>query len=143
MGNFNTVKAITENILAVLKGEGINFSCKTYGSDEHIPASILPFGELYYEGEDFENQHAGCPGFVDARFKVRLVLGARDAADTIMNEQKWVHALRSALTVSALNSAKLASSMLVSRVTTVGMDIENKERFSVLFSRVSVRYREN
>lgn len=143
MSNLSTVKAVTDNILSVLKVEGINFSCRTYDSKEQIPASIIPFGELFYLGEDFEYMHSGSYGYVEARFRANVTLDARDPVQTIQREQGWVHSLRSALTVSALNSGELASTKSVSKVTISNMDIENKERFSVLSFKISVRYRES
>jgi hypothetical protein len=142
MSNMDTVKAITDNLQAVLQTEGIKFSRKAYDDEKAIPASLVPFGQIFYRGENFEYTHGQRPGYAEGEFKLRVVLRGRNPADLMRSQQEWVHKIRGALTVDALNVGDLASTGYVSRVVTKGVDIENRENFAFLNYMVAVRYRE-
>ncbi len=107
MGNFDTVRAITLNLKALLRAEGIKFSTATYKDDKSIPAALIPFGSVYYEGEGFEYTHGERMGYIEAIFKVRVVLRERDPASMVQVQQEWVHRIRSAVTVAPLNAGAL------------------------------------
>ncbi len=143
MSNIDTIRAVTDNLQSGLQNEGIRFSRKTYDDEKNVPASLIPFGEVIYQGEAFEYTHGQRPGYIEARFTLKVILKERDPVDMLREEQRWVHKIREALTVDVLNTGALSSSKPVSRVTTTGVDVINREHISVLAYRVSVRYRES
>ena len=140
--NFATIKSITDNVQSVLQGQGIKFSRSTFEDEKNIPASLLPFGEIYYKGEDFQYTHGQRPGYAEANFLVKVVLQDRDSAGLIRSTQKWMHLLRDALTVNSLNEGDLAGTKLISLAAIEGVDVENKGDMAVLGFKVKVRYRE-
>jgi hypothetical protein len=145
MGSIDTIRGITDNIETVLSRLGVRFARAMRVDPKAVPATLLPSGRVVYAGERFETTHGQRPGYVEARFDVTVLIGGglgREAADRIRAEQEWAHYIRSALTVSAVNSGALAESRLVSRVDVSEATIENEDEFSTLTSRVTVRYRE-
>ena len=142
MANVDTVGSITDNLQGTLQGEGIRFSRKTFDDEKAIPASLIPFGQVFYRGEDFEYSHGQRPGYVEVSFEVRVVLKERDHASMVRRQQVWTHGVREALTVDAMNTGDLATTKLVSRVETSEVDIENRSSLSILSFKVQVRYRE-
>ncbi|VAV82536.1 hypothetical protein MNBD_DELTA01-1632 [hydrothermal vent metagenome] len=145
MSNFDTIKAITENIQGVLEGLGIKFSQKAFEDSKDVPASLLPYGEVFYTGESFEETSGERPSYVEADFTLVVILRERFARDLVRAEQDWVHRIRGALGVDALNIGGLAVSKLVSRVTSgsVGMDKgSGKSGLGILSYQAKVRYRE-
>lgn len=145
MSNFETVRSITDNIQSVMEGLGIKFSRKVFEDSKDIPASCLPYGEIFYTGESFEETSGERPSYAEADFTMVVIMREREARDLVRAEQDWVHRIRGALTVGALNVGELASSKLVSRLTSsnVGMDKGNgKSGLGILSYQAKVRYRE-
>lgn len=140
--NFATIRSITDNVQSVLQGQGIKFSCSTFENEKNIPASLLPLGGIYYRGEDFQYTHGQRPGYAEADFFVKVVLQERDSAGLIRSTQKWMHSVRDALTVNALNIGELAVSKPASLVAVEHVDVENKGDMAVLGFKVKIRYRE-
>lgn len=143
MGNFDTVTSITENMQRALMAEGVRFPLKTFEDERSIPASLFPFGELFYAGEAFEQTHGERPGYVEAAFLVKVVLNAVDPAGAVRSQQDWVHRVRGALTTEALNTGGLSSARPVSRVTVDRAEVDNTGSTSSVTLRVEVRYRES
>ena len=142
MGNKETVRSITDNTQTVLQGFGIKFSLQIYEEVEKIPASLMPHGQIFYKGEEFEYTHGQKPQFAEIEFLLRVAIQNRDARQMTREQQKWVHLIRDGLTVPALNIGDIASSKLVSRVTTEDVTIDHRVAVSVLEYEVLVRYRE-
>lgn len=144
MGNLETVKFITDNIETVLKGLGIHFVRKTFEDEKNIPASLLPLGEIRYQGEVFEYTHGERMGYIEAEFALRVTIAERDTVDMMRAQQKWAHSIRGALTINALNIAGLVTSKYVSRVTTAAVEVDNARTDGVaaLGYQLMVRYRE-
>lgn len=140
--NFTTIKSITDNVQSVLQGQGIKFSRKTFEDEKAIPASLLPFGEIYYRGEDFEYNHGQRAGYSEASFNIKITLQDRDMTALMRSAQKWTHAVRDALTVNALNIVDLATSKLVSWVVMESVDINYTTEYATLTHRAKIRYRE-
>ena len=140
--NFATIKSITDNVQSVLQGQGIKFSRSAFENEKNIPASLLPLGEIYYRGEDFQYTHGQRQGHAEADFLLKVVLQDRDCAGLIHSTQKWTHLLRDVLAVNVLNSGDLAASKLVSLVTVERVEVENKGDMAVLGFKVKIRYRE-
>jgi len=57
-------------------------------------------------------------------------------------QQRWVHAIRSVLTVDALNNGGLQDSLYVSRVVSRSVTVEKREYISTITYGLTVRYRE-
>ncbi len=142
MGNFDTIKAITENMKSALEGEGLKFSLKSYGDKSTVPASLIPLGQIDYRGESFEYTHGQRAGYVEASFGVSITLSERDPRSLVREQQKWNHKLHAAITVDALNVEGLALSKLVSFVEHAGINIDRNGSLSVLSMEFVVRYRE-
>lgn len=144
MSNYNTIQAITKNLEGVLSGLGIKFSPKTFDDAKSIPASLIPLGEIFYNGESFESIYGERPSYIEAEYNLRVTLSERDSVNMMRSQQKWVHLIRGGLTVNALNIGDLASSKLISRVKTEAADAanDNGNGIAVINYRVSVRYRE-
>jgi len=142
MSNFDTVKAITANIESVLKAQGIGFNLAT---DETLDkkAALTPYGEIFYISETFEYTHGQKPEYAEAEFKIRIVLFNPNPRDMVREQQKWVHLIREALTVNALNVGGLVATKYVSRVTTDTVTIgSNGDGFADLDYTILIRYRE-
>lgn len=142
MSNFETVSAITDNILGILKATGINFTRKDFDDRKAVPASLMPLGAVFYTGERFESAHGQRPLYAEAEYNIRVLINGRDAEEIIRELQKWAHTVKEALTVDALNTGDLASTKLVCRVTVARVDSENRDDRSALSLRLLVRYRE-
>lgn len=143
MSNFDTIRAVTENMEEVLRKEGICFSLKTYEDERGAPASRLPLGRIHYAGESFQNAYGERPLYAEAEFVIKIVIGERDPADLIREQQRWAHKVRGALFAEALNINGLAASKYVNRVMIQRIDAENRKETSAIVCRASVRYRES
>jgi hypothetical protein len=143
MTNFSTIKSITDNLQTVLKGLGINFTCEMLKDGQSVSVSLLPLGQIFYDSETFEYTHGEKPEYIEVAYNIRILLQERNATDTIREQQRWVHTIRDALTVSALNIGDLASSKLVSKVTTEDVSIDNTlDSITAVDYTVLIRYRE-
>ena len=142
MSNYDTVNAITANVQKVLKGLGIHFNLEAYDDEAAIPATVLPHGQIFYECEFFEYGHGQKPLYIEVQLRLHVVLMERAPADIIREQQTWVHAIRGALTITALNIGDLAVSKYVSRVTTESVKLLNSQPRSAVEYVVLIRYRE-
>lgn len=142
MTNVDTVKAITDNIEAALKKEGMDLSATTYEEGGPVPAGLVPVARIFYTGVAFEDTYGERPSYADALFTLKTTLGGRPGRELMQSEQMWAQRIRDALTPSALNAGDLAASRLVSRVTVNGVEVSNKAESSTIICRITVRYRE-
>ena len=142
MSSLTTVKAITTNIKTVASKQGAKFYDKSYDDLSAVPASRTPYGQIFYVGNEFEYIHGQRMGYAEARFLLRIVISERNSKNMTERLQEWVHNLRAALTVNALNIGDLVSSLEVSRVVVDEVEVDNLAEYSVLGYRISVRYRE-
>ncbi len=143
MSNTDTVLAITDNIQSALNRQGIVFERKAVDDESGIAASGIPLGQVFYIGEAFEHPHGQRPGYIEAEFLVKVVLGHDDDAGLMRSQQRWAHRIRGALTVDALNTGRLSETKYVSRVSAREVRVENDARGSRVLCGVSVRYRES
>lgn len=143
MGNFDTIKAITTNLQTKLKALGLHFNQATFDKEEEIPASAYPLGSIFYEGEEFEETFNQRNSYAIAKFRVRVSLFTNNAQDAIMEQSRWVHAVRDGITIATLNTGDLAASLLVSWVETTEVFIENMGNRSHLNYSLLIRYRES
>lgn len=144
MSNFDTIKSIADNLESVLRGLGIHFDRKTYEDIGNIPASVLPHGEIFYRGEAFEHTHGQRAGYAESGFQLKVIIRERTPSDVMREQMRWVHLIRDALTVNALNIGSLVTSKLVSLVTTGTVEVDNTRTDGVaaMDYQVTVRYRE-
>ncbi len=149
MSNADTISAITDNVERLLGGEGMRFSVNTYKEVKNIPASLLPLGRIFYEGEVFNYSHGEKPSYGEAELLVKVVFREKDHSKMTRELQSWVHKVREIITVGTLNTGKLAATKYVSSVMTPeavveskGISVEHMENISILSQRVVVRYRE-
>ena len=140
--NFTTIKSITDNVQSVLQGQGLKFSRSTFDDVKLIPASLLPLGEIYYLGEDFQYTHGQRSGYAEANLAIKVILKDTDVASVMRLTQKWIHSVRDALTVNALNIGDLAASKLVSWVEVSGAAAEYNLEYCVVNFKIKIRYRE-
>ena len=142
MSNFDTAKAIIENIKEVLRAQGINFTEATFGDTDDIPASLIPYGRIFYEREIFEYTHGQKPLYAETEFRINVILRDTNQEVLIRDQQEWVHKIRDSVTINALNINDLASSLLVSRVTSDNVEMENFLDVVFIDYRMLIRYRE-
>ena len=144
MSNFDTIIAITDNLETVLRGMGISFTRKTYEDMANIPTSLLPLGEIIYNGESFEHPSGQRSGYAEAEYKLKVILREAEAKDMQRVQMKWVHLIRDGLTVNALNIGSLASSKLISNVLTEAARPNNTQTDGIgaVEYDIKIRYRE-
>lgn len=142
MADFETVRAVTDNLQRVLEAEGLRFTRAVYEDDGAIPAGSLPLGRISYSWEVFGYSHGQRPGYGEAGFTVRVVAANRDPAQAVTEQQRWVHAVREALTVEALNTGELVTSRPVSLVRVERAEAGARGRLATVSLNVQVRYRE-
>lgn len=145
MSNFDTIQAITKNLETALSGLGVKFSLKCYDdAGKSTPASVIPRGEFFYNGEVPENTHGERPSYIEAEYMLKVILNHLDSAKMVRAQQEWFHLIRAGVTVNALNSGALAASKLVSKVITESATPENdgSSGLATFNYRVKIRYRE-
>lgn len=142
MADIATMMAIIANVKTVASGEGIKFSEETY-EDVSIPAALLPYGAVKYDGIEYEYTHGQRAGYAEINLILRVVFKERNIEVLTRELLTWTDRLRDSLTVNALNISDLAASKLVSKVSIEDrVDIENKANRSILTFPIFVRYRE-
>jgi len=137
----DTLRAITDNLTLILKAEGLHLPREEYADDKNVPSSLFPYGIISYEGETFEYTHGQRAGYSDATFTVKVALRSRDHMAKTNDEQIWVHRIREALTVKALNAGKIQALSPVSRVVTEAVKVEQQGYVSRLIYSLRIRYR--
>lgn len=142
MSNADTAAAITINLQKVLEALGIKFAVKTWEDIKSIPASLLPAGEIRYVSEVFEFTNGERPKYATAKFLIKIIFSTENYSEVTRQQQRWIHMVREAATVPALNIGGLAQSKLVSRVDTDSASVNNDALLSILEVSLSVRYRE-
>lgn len=144
MTNFSTIKSITDNLQSVLRGIGLNFSREIHEDESKIPAGAIPLGHIFYRGETFEDTFNQRPIYIEAEYKLRVILRERDPIDMMREMQKWTHTVKDALTVNALNIGDLASSKLVNLVRVERAETETLSAdMGAVNIEAIVRYRES
>lgn len=138
MANSDTVKAITANLVAIL--DGLGFKIEDLSVDPSMATS--PVCVILYEGEDFAYGHGQKPLYNEVKYLLKLMLSDPKPGTSRDRYAQYVHAIREALTVDALNTGGLASSKLVSLVSTTDVAIIYEPPVSTIDYRMNVRYRE-
>ena len=138
MANSDTVKAITANLAAILAGLG--FKIEDLSIDPSMATS--PVCVILYEGEEFEYGHGQKPLYNEVKYLLKLMLNDPKPGTSRDKYAQYVHAIRDAVTVDALNIGGLAASKLVSLVNTTDVTITYEPPVSTIDYRLNVRYRE-
>lgn len=139
---YETISAITGNIEAVLKNEGLNVTRKALDSSGSLSAGLMPLAQVSYYGESFESPFGERPSYSEASFTIKIILPEQPDCPALTDEQMWAHQARQALTDSALNSGELALARAVTGVRIPGFSVESNGGFSKISMDVKVRYRE-
>lgn len=138
MANSDTVKAITTNLTAILTALG--FKIEDLSVDPSMAST--PVCIILYEGEDFEYGHAQKPLYSEIRYLLKVMLNDPRPVTSRDKYAQYVHAIREAVTVNALNTGDLAASKLVSLVNTTEVTVAYEPPASTIDYRLNVRYRE-
>lgn len=139
---YETISAITGNIEAALKNEGLNVIRKALDSNGSLPAGLMPLAQVTYNGESFESPFGERPSYSEASFTIEIILPEQPECRAMTDEQMWAHQARQAMTDDSLNSGELASAKPVAGVKIPGFSVESTGGFSKISMDVKVRYRE-
>jgi hypothetical protein len=139
---YETVSAITGNIEAALKNEGLNVTRKALDLSGSLPAGLMPLAQVSYNGESFESPFGERPSYSEAGFTVKIILPEQPDSPALTDEQMWAHQAREALTGAALNGGELSSAKPVTGVRISGFSVVGGGGFSKISMDVKVRYRE-
>ena len=141
MTNFEIISAITSNLKSILETLGTNFRLGKAG-EKTIPASANPYAEITYAGESFENTLNRRPSYAEAAFGIKLVFSGRDGEELTREAARWVHLIRDALSVNAMNAGELTVEKPVSSVKALNADVESKEGRVAINYKIKIGYRE-
>ena len=138
MPNLNTVNAITANLKAILEALGLKVEDLTYDPD----ADSTPLCQLDYTGERFGRNHGQGPLYNNIGFDLTILFRKSDPDTSRTEQATWIHKIRDAVTVDALNVDDLAASKLVSLVAHLDVDVEYRSPMTQITYELHVRYRE-
>jgi hypothetical protein len=143
MASVDTVLSIFKNVEKVLRAKGIKFVAQENLKPEDIPAAQMPAGFVDYDGEIFEYTTGMALGYAEVRCFIEIyIIGASVTART--DQIRWLHKLKTALTVNALNVGDLETSKKVSRVDPGTPTVERlSPTLRVVRATVEVRYEES
>lgn len=139
---YETIAAITANIEAALKGEGLNVTRRALDSSGSLPAGLMPLAQVSYNGESFESPFGERPSYSEAAFSIKIILPEQPDSPAMTDEQAWAHQAREAVTCCALNGGELALAKPVASVRIPGISVDRGGGFSKISMDVKVRYRE-
>lgn len=138
MANSDSVKAITTNITSILTTQGL--SVEDISGDPETDTITL--AQIHYQGEDFEYAHGMKPLYNEINYLIRMVFNKMSPVLSRDAQAEWIHKVREAITVNALNVGSLATTKLVSLVEHEGADVEYRPPISTINYKLKVRYRE-
>lgn len=138
MGNLDTIKAVEDNITAILLAQNINvedsFTNETIETD--------PLAVIKFTGETFGYSNGQKPLYNELRYDVAIRFSDKAPSTSRDRAADYAHRLRDGITVNALNVAALAASKLVSWVSHDGYDVTYTPPVTQIDYRLTVRYRE-
>lgn len=141
MPNLDTVQSITDNLVQVLKGAGINTVKKNFNQDP--AASDLPLIDVIYDTENLGYDHGQKPLYNDIVFILRMFVKDNSPSLITTEKQRLIHIVRDNVTINALNINELSSSLLVSKVVTGDIDTSLSENdLGIIEYELEIRYRE-
>lgn len=140
MSNYDTINAITVNLRTVLAGLGLQVEEGGFSADPTFTTS--PGCRVRYPFEEFHDTFRQRPSACEARFEIEIYVNDADPQTRKQKQQQWVHAVRDAVTVDALNTGGLAASKLVSAVRSEEPEISYSWPLSTIRYRLNIRYRE-
>ncbi len=138
MANLDTIKAIEDNITAILVAQG--FKVEDLSADPS--AGITPLATIIFEGEDFEYNHGEKPLYNELKYTLAIRFSDKAPTTTRDRQAEYAHKLRANITVAALNTGSLATSKLVSKVSHEGYVNQYEPPVTRLGYALRVRYRE-
>ena len=139
MSNLDTIKAIEDNLSAIIAAQG--FMLEDSSTDPE--RTTKPLCALRHTGEDFGDEYGQKPDYNDLKYTLRISFSDPAPGTTRDKTAEWCHKIRNNVTVNALNVDVLAVSKLVSLVTHEGYSItgEGPPETDIEY-RLRVRYRE-
>lgn len=141
MANLDTVQSITDNLVEVLKGAGINTVKKNFNQDPS--AGGLPMIDVIYDTENLGYDHGQKPLYNDISFTLRMYVKDNSPPLITREKQRLIHIVRDNVTINALNINELASSLLVSKVVTGDIDTSlSEDDLGTIDYELEIRYRE-
>ena len=139
MGNADTIKAVTANLTAILTAQG--FLIENSSTDTELATS--PLCAIRYTGERFDASHGERPSYNEVRYSLRISFSDAYPSTSRDKVAEWMHKIRGAVTVPALNTGDLAASQLVSWVSHDGYsETDYNTPVTELEYNLQVRYRE-
>lgn len=141
MGNFDTINSISDNIITVLKAKKIDIEVGI-DPDKEVAGSKYPFGRVFNPDEDFQENHGEQSKYVNGVFLIRIYLRNTNEKELDREFKRWVHNIREAITINALNIGDLASTKYVSGVEKLEINKTVVESIGTLDYELQVRYRE-
>lgn len=138
MADLDTIKAIEDNLTAIITAQGFNFE----DSSTDPKVETTPVATLLFRGETFEYAHGQKPIYNELEYEVVVNFNTSATATARDKAAEHGHKLRENITVNALNVGSLAASKLVSRVDHQGYDAEYNRPVLRVSYRLKIRYRE-
>lgn len=138
MPNADTIKAIEDNLSAILTAQG--FNVEDSSSNKELDAT--PLCVILHRGEDFGVGHGERPLYNEIRYSLEVRFSDKYPSTSRDKIAEWAHKIRANVNVSSLNTGLLAASKLVSWVNHDGYDVEYAPPVTQIEYRLRVRYRE-
>lgn len=138
MPNADTIKAIEDNLSAILTAQG--FNVEDSSSNKELDAT--PLCVILHRGEDFGVGHGERPLYNEIRYSLEVRFSDKYPSTSRDKIAEWAHKIRANVNVSSLNTGLLAASKLVSWVKHEGYDVEYAPPVTQIEYRLRVRYRE-
>ena len=144
MANTDTSLAILDNVKKVLNQTDLSWDYISFENEENVASSQYPRGTINFTDTDFEQTFGERPSYAEDVYEFKGWFRVKNQEDITRKKVTFVHTVRDALTVNALNIGALATSKLVSQV---GIDDVSTESISndVITITVTerIRYRED
>lgn len=138
MANADTIKAIEDNLSAILTAQGFNVE----DSSSNKELDSVPLCVIRHQGEDFAASHGERPLYNEIRYSLEVRFSDKYPATSRDKIADWAHKVRDNVYVAALNVGALAASKLVSWVDHEGYDVDYSPPITQIEYRLKIRYRE-
>lgn len=138
MANADTIKAIEDNLSAILTAQGFNVE----DSSTNKELDATPLCVILHRGEDFGAGHGERPLYNEIRYSLEVRFSDKHPSTSRDRIAEWAHKIRANVYVAALNTGALAVSKLVSWVDHEGYNVEYSPPVTQIEYRLRVRYRE-
>jgi len=139
MSNLDTIKAIEDNLSAIILAQGFMLE----DSSEDQKRRTKPLCALRHTGEEFGDEYGQKPDYNDIRYTLRISFSDSAPGTTRDKTAEYAHKIRNNVTVNALNVGGLVSSKLIFHVAHEGYSITGEgPPETEMEYRLRIRYRE-